>query len=84
MTLDGYRNEPRAPALIEARELYGRVLTGVGRLNEGIAHIAGALDDAVDVFGADAMHVGYFGANLAARQLEAGDFAGALGASTAD
>jgi serine/threonine-protein kinase len=78
MTFDAHRNEPRAPELIEARELYGRVLTAVGRLNEGISHIEQALATAVDVFGPGAVHIGYYAANLAARQLEVGDLEAAL------
>jgi tetratricopeptide (TPR) repeat protein len=64
--------------LIEASELYGRVLTGVGRLGEGISYIARAMDDAAALFGRDSVHIGYYGANLAARQLQAGEFDAAL------
>ena len=78
LMLDAYRSEPKAPELVEARELYGRVLTGVGRLNEGIAYIAQALDDAAVLFGADSVVIGYYAANLASRQLEVGDLESAL------
>lgn len=81
-TLEAYSDDPRAPALIEARELYGRVLTSVGRLGEGTTLISQALDAAADVFGPDSMVVGFYSANLAARQLELGDLAAAL--QTAD
>jgi serine/threonine protein kinase/tetratricopeptide (TPR) repeat protein len=78
LTVEAYRHEPKAPELVEARELYGRVLTGVGRLDEGITHIAQALDDAADLFGADSVFIAYYAANLASRQLEAGDLGPAL------
>lgn len=78
LMIDAYRSEPKAPELVEARELYGRVLTGVGRLDEGIGYIAQALDDAAALFGADSVVIGYYAANLAARQLEAGDLDSAL------
>ena len=78
LMIDAYRNEPKAPEMMEARELYGRVLTGVGRLDEGIAHIERALDDAAELFGADSVLIAYYAANLASRQLEAGDLESAL------
>jgi serine/threonine protein kinase/tetratricopeptide (TPR) repeat protein len=78
LMVDAYRAEPKAPEMIEARELYGRVLTGVGRLDEGIAHIARALDDAAELFGGESVFIAYYAANLASRQLEAGDLESAL------
>jgi serine/threonine-protein kinase len=78
LMVEAYRSEPKAPVLIEASELYGRVLTGVGRLGEGISYIARAMDDAAALFGRDSVHIGYYGANLAARQLQAGEFDAAL------
>jgi eukaryotic-like serine/threonine-protein kinase len=78
LTVEAHRDEPKAPELIEARELYGRVLTGVGRLNDGIDHIRQALQDAAEVFGPSSLHIGYYATNLAARQLEVGDLDGAL------
>jgi serine/threonine-protein kinase len=78
LMLEAYREEPKAPALIEARELYGRVLTGVGRLREGIGHMSAAMEDAASVFGEQGVHIGFFGANLAARQLEFNDLDAAL------
>jgi serine/threonine-protein kinase len=80
LTLQAYRDDPAAPALIEARELYGRVLSGVGRLKEGVALIAQALDSAEKVFGPDSLHIGFYAANLAPRQRDYGDFDAALAA----
>lgn len=78
LTLDVMEGNTKAPRLIEAREKYARVLARAGRLTEGIEHQAGALADAVAVFGPSSVAVGFFASNLANLRMDAGELEEAL------
>ena len=78
VTLEVLGGNTRAPRVIEVREMYARVLARAGKLEEGIAHQAGVLADAIEVFGASSVAVGFFASNLAGLRLDAGDLGPAL------
>ena len=70
--LEKHKGNPRAPAVIEARDKYGRVLVQAGQTEEGLAMLQQAVDDASVAFGPTALAVAYFAFNLAYWQAESG------------
>src|SRR5690606_27649073 len=78
LTLEVFGGNTRHPRVIEIREQYARVLARAGRLEDGIAHQAGALQDAADVLGEKSVAVGFFASNLANLRLDAGELDEAL------
>jgi hypothetical protein len=78
VALDRFGGDTKAPRMIEVREKYARVLARAGKLLEGIEHQAGALADAVHVFGPSSVAVGFFASNLANLRADAGELSQAL------
>ncbi len=68
-TFAAYGGDVRNPHVIEARELYGRVLARTGRISEGIDELARAVQGARELFGPTSVAVCYFASNLAAQRL---------------
>jgi tetratricopeptide (TPR) repeat protein len=77
-TLARHAGNTRAPAVIEAGEKYGRVLARSGDLQGGLKVLVQVVDDASAVFGPDSVAVGFFAANLARWQTEAGQIKAGL------
>jgi len=69
-TLAAYGGNLRDPHVIEARELYGRVLHRVGRISEGVDELAAAVQGARELFGPTSVAVCYFASNLAGQRLQ--------------
>ena len=68
-TFTAYSGQVRNPHVIEARELYGRVLARAGRVSEGIQELAQAVQGARELFGPTSVAVCYFASNLAGQRL---------------
>jgi eukaryotic-like serine/threonine-protein kinase len=66
------------PRVIDARGIYGRALGNDGRLDEGIAQLSQAVQDASALFGEAAPMVAFYSADLAKYQVETGDIRAAL------
>jgi eukaryotic-like serine/threonine-protein kinase len=77
-TLLAYGNNGRNPNVIEARELFGRVLARAGKPHEGIAVQSDALAGARQLFGPTSVAVCYFASNLAGRRLQVRQLAAGL------
>ena len=71
-TLAAYQDAPRHPRIIEARLLYGRALGEAGMPARSVEHLAQAVAEAADVFGASSRMVGLFSLPLAESQIETG------------
>jgi len=69
-TLAAYNGDVRNPHVIEARELYGRVLARSGRVAEGVDVLAEALQGARQLFGPTSVAVCFFASNLAGQRLQ--------------
>ncbi len=69
-TLTAYNGDVRNPHVIEARELYGRVLARSGRVAEGVDVLAEALQGARQLFGPTSVAVCFFASNLAGQRLQ--------------
>ena len=69
-TLAAYGGNVRNPHVIEARELYGRVLARSGKVAEGIEVLAEALQGARELFGPTSVAVCFFASNLANQRLQ--------------
>jgi serine/threonine protein kinase len=74
--------DARDPTAIETRFTYGRALAETGQLERGIAQMLRAEGDAAARFGVNSFIVGTIMSARAGAQLEAGEFAPALEAST--
>jgi eukaryotic-like serine/threonine-protein kinase len=69
-TLAAHGGDIRNPHVIEARELYGRVLARTGRVAEGVEVLADALQGARELFGPTSVAVCFFASNLANQRLQ--------------
>ncbi len=78
VTLARHGGNAKAPAVIEAGEKYARVLAGSGDRAAGMRMLAQVVDDASAVFGPDTVAVGFFAANLARMQTDAGQIKAGL------
>ncbi|HSB19941.1 MAG TPA: protein kinase [Anaeromyxobacteraceae bacterium] len=71
-------DDPRHPGVVDARMSHGHALAEVGRLDDGIAEMGRAVDDAVAALGPESAMVGFFSGRLAENRVAAGDVAQAL------
>jgi eukaryotic-like serine/threonine-protein kinase len=73
-----YGSDSSHPRMINVRDVYGRALGRAGRLEEGVAQLERATQDAAAVFGATSLSISYIAANLARYQRQLGAIKPAL------
>jgi serine/threonine-protein kinase len=78
MASELYRDQPRHPRMIDARDAYGRALAEAGHLKEGIQQLQQDAEDAAAVFGENSTMLAFVLGSLARFQLRAGDLKPAI------